>query len=194
MTRRHNRIRDLFAKLLDDVATGVHIEPALQPLTGEILPDSANEDKEARVDIAAKGFWQQYEMAFFDIRVFSPFAKSYLNNLDAAFRTNEAGKKREYNQRIIQVEHGSFTPVVVSAFGGFGKETDRFVARLVQKISEKKHLEASVVANYVRRKVSFELVKSQIDCIRGSRNLWKKPVIDIGEIELVDGAASIVGR
>ena len=133
-------------------------------------------------------------MAFFDIRVFSPFAKSYLNNLDAAFRTNEAGKKREYNQRIIQVEHGSFTPVVVSAFGGFGKETDRFVARLVQKISEKKHLEASVVANYVWRKVSCELVKSQVDCIRGSRNLWKKPVIDTGEIELVDGAANIVGR
>ena len=134
-------------------------------------------------------------MAFFDIRVFSPFAKSYMNNnLDAAFRTNEAGKKHEYNQRVIQVEHGSFTPVVASAFGGFGKETERFVARLVQKISEKKHLEASVVANYVRRKVSFELVKSQVDCIRGSRNLWKKPVIDIGEIELVDGAASIVGR
>ena len=82
----------------------------------------------------------------------------------------------------------------MSAFGGFGKETDRFVARLVQKISEKKHLEASVVANYVRRKVSFELVKSQVECIRGSGNLWKKPVIDTGEIELVDGAANIVGR
>ena len=195
VTRRHDRIRDLFAKLLDDVATGVHIEPALQPLTGENLPKSANKGEEARVDIAAKGFWQQYEMAFFDIRVFSPFAKSYMNNnLDAAFRTNEAGKKREYNQRVIQIEHGSFTPVVVSAFGGFGKESERFVARLVQKISEKKHLEASVVANYVRRKVSFELVKSQVDCIRGSRNLWKRPVIDTGEIELVDGAANIMGR
>ena len=30
---------------------------------------------EARLDIAARGFWQQCEMAFFDIRFFNPFAK-----------------------------------------------------------------------------------------------------------------------
>ena len=34
--RRHNRIRDLVATLLDGVANGVQIEPPLQPLTGYI--------------------------------------------------------------------------------------------------------------------------------------------------------------
>ena len=80
---------------------------------------SANVSDEARLDIAARGFWQKYEMAFFDVRVFNPFAKSYQNqNLQTAFDNNEKEKKRTYNQRVIQVEHGSFTPLVFSAYGG----------------------------------------------------------------------------
>ena len=134
-------------------------------------------------------------MAFFDIRVFNPFTKSYMNSsLEALFRSNEAGKKREYNERVIRVEHGSFTPIVVSAFGGFGNETSRFVGKLIEKISDKKQLQSSIVANYIRRKVSFALVKSQVDCIRGSRTMWKKPVIDTAEIQIVDGTANIAER
>jgi len=45
--RRHNRVRDLFAKLLDSVAAEVQIEPTLQPLTGENLPGSANREDES---------------------------------------------------------------------------------------------------------------------------------------------------
>ena len=60
-------------------------------------------------------------MAFFDVRVFNPFAKSHMSSkLETVFKANEASKKRQYNQRVIQVEHGSFTPIVLSAFGGFG--------------------------------------------------------------------------
>ena len=105
-------------------------------------------------------------MAFFDIRVFNPFAKSHLKkSLDAVFRSNEKSKKQAYNNRVIQIEHGTFTPVVMSSFGGFGKETSRFVSKLVQKMAEKKDIEASQVANYIRTKVSFELVRSQVNCI-----------------------------
>ena len=35
--KRHNRIRDMLANFLDDVAHGVHTEPGLQPLSGEEL-------------------------------------------------------------------------------------------------------------------------------------------------------------
>ena len=37
-------------------------------------------------------------------------------------------KKRQYNQRVIQVEHGSFTPLVFSAYGGTGQETHHFLS------------------------------------------------------------------
>ena len=193
--RRHDQIRNLFATLLDGVANGVHIEPALQPLSGENLPPSANREDEARLDVAARGFWQQWEMAFFDIRVFNPYAKSHMHhNLEAVFRSNETSKKRAYNQRVIQIEHGSFTPVVMSSMGGFGQETSRFISKLVEKTAEKNGMEPSVVASYIRTKISYELIRSQVACIRGSRGLWKKPVIDIGECEVVDTASRIEDR
>ena len=87
-------------------------EPALFPLTGEDLPRSANSSDEARVDIAARGFWQRCEKAFFDVRVFNPYASTHRRQtLNSCFNVNEREKKRQYNQRIIEVEHGSFTPV-----------------------------------------------------------------------------------
>ena len=193
--RRHNNVRDLFASLLNEVANEVRIEPNLQPLSGETLPNGANCEDDARLDVAARGFWQRCEMAFFDIRVFNPFAKSHLkNSLDSVFRSNETSKKKAYNSRVIQVEHGTFTPVVMSSMGGFGKETTKFVSKLVEKMAEKKDLEASQVASYIRTKLSFELVRSQVNCIRGSRSLWKKPQIDTGEIELVQNCSRIEAR
>ena len=88
--RRHNRIRDVVAKTLNGISSEVQTEPQLQPLTGETLPTSANKENDARLDIAARSFWQKCEMAFFDVRVFNPFAKTHLNsNLDAAFRSTE---------------------------------------------------------------------------------------------------------
>ena len=92
--QRQDEIRNLIAKTLD-LYKEVAIEPPLAPLTGEVLGKSANVSDEARLDIAARGFWQKYEMAFFDVRVFNPFAKSYQKkqNLQTAFDNNEKGKK-----------------------------------------------------------------------------------------------------
>ena len=189
--RRHDRMRDLLAKLLDGVADGVAIEPRLQPLSGEKLEDGSNLDDEARLDFAGKGFWQQCEMAYFDVKVISPFAKSHVNKkLSTLFDSAEASKKTSYKDRVVKVEHGSFTPVVMTAFGGFGRETSCFISKLISKIAEKQDSENSVVANYVRSKISFELVRAQVACIRGSRSL-KKIVIDLNEIEVVDQVATI---
>ena len=128
-------------------------------------------------------------MAFFDVRIFNPFAKSHLrSSLETVFKHNETVKKKEYNERVIQVEHGSFTPIVLSAMGGFSVETSRFVSRLVEKVADKKDIETSVVANYIRSKISFELIRSQVACIRGSRSL-KKVNIDTNEMEVVECAA-----
>ena len=163
----------------------------MQPLTGEVLPDGANLEDEARLDIAARGFWQECEMAFFDVRVFNPFAKSHLKSrIETAFKHQETLKKNEYRDRVILVEHGSFTPIAFSALGGCGVETSRFVSKLVEKVAMKKDMETSIVANYIRSKVSFELIRSQIACIRGSRSL-RKISIDTNEVEMVDCASRI---
>ena len=190
--RRHDRMRDLFAKLMADVVHDVQIEPRLQPLTGESLPPGSNEEDEARLDFTGRGFWQEYEMAFFDVKVFSPFAKSHnkSSSLESVFTKIEEEKKTKYNSRVTSIEHGSFTPVVMSSFGGFGRETSRFISKLVEKTAEKQGSEQSAVANYIRSKVSFELIPSQIACIRGSRKR-RNMNIELEEAEVVENVSRI---
>ena len=184
--RRHDRIRNMIADFLDGISPNTQIEPSLQPLSGELLPSNANSEDEARLDIATRGFWQECEMAFFDVRVFNPFAKSHLaRNLNAVFRSNESAKKTAYNSRVIQIEHGSFTPLVFSSFGGCGKETSCFLSKLAEKIAQKHDIERFMITNYMRTKLCFELVRSQVACIRGSRSL-KKMSIETSDIELLD--------
>ena len=156
-----------------------------------MLPSGSITADEARLDIAAKGFWQTHEMAYFDVKVFNPYARSYMNqNLDAVFRSGESSKKRAYNSRVIRIEHGTFTPLVFSSCGGNGFETGVFIKKLTEQLAEKKDLAASVVSNYIRTKLSFELIRSQVACIRGSRRL-RKIHVDAGEIEVVTSTANI---
>ena len=126
--RRHDNLRDTFACLLEEISTEVSTEPILQEKNYPVAPSNVSE--EARLDIKTRGFWQRYEVTFFDVRVFNPFAKSNQNQkLSTVFEKNEE-KKRTYNQRVIQVEHGSFTPLVFGAHGGCGYETQHFITTL----------------------------------------------------------------
>ena len=110
--------------------------------------------------------------------------------MEVLFRSQEKIKKTAYNDRVIKIEHGSFTPVILSALGGTSLETGKFLGRLIQKVAEKKSMEKSVVANYIRTKISFELIRSQVAMIRGSRSL-KVMNMDTNDAELVNQAATI---
>ena len=120
---RHNDVRNITAALLKEVCHDVRVEPILQQLTGETFNNLVNVTNEARLDISARGFWVTSQMAFFDIRVFNPIAKRYATlDLAKSYQVNENEKKKKYNDRVLQVEHGSFTPLVMSAAGGMSRE------------------------------------------------------------------------
>ena len=56
--RHHNYLHNLTTTLLREICTNVTIEPHLQPLTGEHLDYRiANREDNARLDVAADGFW-----------------------------------------------------------------------------------------------------------------------------------------
>ena len=78
--QRPNQICDLLAVAINEVAYDVSTEPALFPLTGEDLPHSVDSSNEDRVEIAARGFWQRCEKAFFDVQVFNPYASTQTSN------------------------------------------------------------------------------------------------------------------
>ncbi len=62
--RRHDEIRDFFAKPLIEVCKYVRVEPPLQPLRGESLQDCAKNSDDACPDISAPSFWQRGQIAF----------------------------------------------------------------------------------------------------------------------------------
>ena len=127
---RHNEIRDLTANLLIEVCSNVCVEPELQPLSGESLKNrTANTEDHARLDIAANGLWGgRYERNFVDVRVFNPDAHTNKHTpIQSAYRTHEKMKKRAYQQRVLEIEHASFTPVVLSATGGMTNEATFFL-------------------------------------------------------------------
>ena len=85
------------------------------------------------------------------------------------YETQEVEKKKAYNERIIEVEKGSFTPIVVSTFGGMGQEAEKFHKRLATLISIKRNETYSSVVNYIRTRLRFSLLKSVLTSIRGVR-------------------------
>ena len=124
---RHNKIRDLTANLLAEVCCDVAVEPDLQPLTGESLQyRSAVTTDEARLDVCTLGFWGIWSArAYFDVKVFNPYAKSYRKrSLPSLYSSLEQLKRCAYEQRVCEIEHGSFTPLIFAATGGTGKAAD----------------------------------------------------------------------
>ena len=106
---RHNDLRDITYEILLEVCKGVENEPMLQPLTGETLKyQTAKTENNARLDVSALGFWCRDQRAFFDIRDFDPVAPSHAHqSLDAAHSKQENEKHRQYEDRILHVEHAS---------------------------------------------------------------------------------------
>ena len=97
----------------------VETEPVLQDITGEQLRRGTNKAPEARLDIHARGFWERQRSAFFDVRVCHPNADSYQDlEPQQIYRMHENEKKRMYAERVIEVEHGTFTPLVFTTTGG----------------------------------------------------------------------------
>ena len=113
---RHNELRNLTAEILGEVWKNVVIEPSLTPLAGGEFPRYLNMSNQARADVSARGLWINGQTAFCDISVFNRIAKCHLHHsLPAVHKNKERNeKKREYSRRILQVEHGSFTPLVFS--------------------------------------------------------------------------------
>ena len=97
------------------------------------LSRGSNRAQHARLDIRARGFWDPQSSAFFDVRVCHPNAESYRDQEpQQIYRIHENDKKQLHSRRVLDVEHGSFTPLVFTTTGGKGKEYLRYHSRLAE--------------------------------------------------------------
>ena len=72
----------------------------------------------------------------------SPFARSNVHLEPAQlFKNAERVKIREYKERILNVEHADFNPLVFTCTGEMAPQCQMVVKRLAEKLSKKQNLQ-----------------------------------------------------
>ncbi len=108
------------------------------------------------------GFWGgRFEKTFVDVRVFNPYVIVESNSnstITSCYKKHENQKKRVYDQRIRDVEHATFTPLVLSATGGLSRQATVFYKRLASVLSCKTNQPYSQTINWLRCRLSFALL------------------------------------
>ena len=95
-------------------------------------------------------------MNYFDTRVTNTNSKSQQHKtLEKIYRTHELEKKRDYNERVQNIEFGTFTPLIYSIKGGLGPECETFYKHLADKIAMKTNQQYEKVITGIRCKLSF---------------------------------------
>ena len=78
-------------------------------------------------------------------------------------------KRRSDNNRSMNVEHGTFTPLIYSVTGGAGPEAQLFHKHSALKISTKTGDRFEKVFSLLRCQRSFLILRSVLMCVRGAR-------------------------
>ena len=104
--------------------------------------------------------------------------------LPQCYRQNELQKKRAYDQRVREIEHGSFSPLVFSTTGGMGTTATTVYKRIASMIASKHNKTYSKTIHWLRCRLSFSLIRSAIMCLRGSRSTLHHPGVNFDNINL----------
>ena len=148
---RHNELRDLEAEMLRMVCNDVEVEPVLHEVTGETLNHGANKAPNARLDIHAIGFWERQRSALFDVRVCHPNADSYKDlTPKQIYKKHENEKNRQYAERVMEIEQGTFTTLVFTTTSGMADECVKNHSRLAELIANKKGESYSSAISWIR--------------------------------------------
>ena len=83
-------------------------------------------------------------MHFLTLGSFTQTHRATETEIPALNRQQENAKKREYGDRIREVEYAVFTPLVFSTNGGQGKETTIAYKRLAELLATKRKSEYSI--------------------------------------------------
>ena len=123
-----------------------------------------------RQRLEAGGFWTPRVTAFFDVRVTYVNSRSNQGKHTATtFKEQENEKKRKYNQRVMDVEMGTFTPLVFGTNGGMGLDCQNFLRTLANKLSSKNNEPYGSIISWLRIQLSFAILRTVHRYVRGSR-------------------------
>ena len=109
-----------------------------------------------------------------DVRVTHVNSRSNQGKYTATiFKEQESENKRKYNQRVMDVEMGTFTPLVFGTKGGMGLDCQNFLRTLANKLSTKNDEPYASVISWPRIQLSFAILRTVHRRVRGSRYPFK---------------------
>ena len=119
------------------------------------------------------GFWETILRRHLSMSGWSTHAPNQITGvllLLHVYRQHEQKKRRQYKQRVHEVEHATFTPLVMSATAGMGRAAITFYKRLASMISDKKNTDYSQMVNWIHSMQSFVLLRASTMSIRGAKS------------------------
>ena len=78
---------------------------------------------------------------------------------------HEQEKKGQYATRVLEIEKGTFTPLVFATASGMGEECLRYHRRLVELLAMKKEEVYAKTLNWNGVKISSSLIRSALVCL-----------------------------
>ncbi len=170
--------------MINPISNDVCIEPKL---SGETLDnETANTDDREQLDIAENGLWGgQFKRS-------SAYLQSTCPNLRTPHcphvtRNMKKWSKGHYEQRVHEVEHATFTPIVLSVTGD---EATHLFKRLAIGLAWKWDQPYSSTMSWLLCRITFSLLWSAIQCIRGARSSIGNTLRSMAPMAPVDLVAS----
>ena len=120
----------------------------------------------------------------FDVREFNPIAHTYrTKSLSSCYHHHKLEKRRSYEDRVVNLEYGCFSPLVFSTAGGLGPTVTVMFKRLASLLAVKLNDHYSKVLSWIRCKINFVLIRSSIMCL-GTHTLYRLDSFDSPNIDL----------
>ena len=88
-------------------------------------------------------------------------------------KEQENEKKRKYNQKVMDVEIRTFTPLVFGTNGGMGLDCQNLLRTLANKLSSTNNEPYGSVVSWLRIQLSFAILRTVHRCVGGSRYRFK---------------------
>lgn len=144
--------------MLADVCPNVGIELLLQTFPMLITRHAtAITDDNVRLDVRVNDFWgsNHHQRTYLDVKVLALVLHHVAIHGPRPATSNMKGKKRAYEQRVNETEHGFITPLGFSTSEGMGKAAIVSYRRLASKSVDKGNQPYSLCIQWLRCQLNF---------------------------------------
>ena len=117
----------------------LEVGPPLQPLDNESFTNSTCTEDEARLEISNKGIWGScFDCYFCEVKIFNHNAATNgIKNTKDAYLLDESLKRLKCQDRIVDIEQGSFSQLIIASTVEVSPITHKVIRRIASLIAKK---------------------------------------------------------